>query len=246
MAGIVPESIANAGFLLRRSIRDGLRRLLPASCLLCGADAATAICPACAADLPRLPDTRCPLCAIPTTHGERCGRCLQQPPHFDAALALYAYEFPVSPLLQAFKYAGQLAPGNWLGEKLAEACRGWRNEVDTVLALPLHPARLRERGFNQAQELARPVAQQLGLALATGLCERHRATRHQTDLPPKERRGNVRHAFSCREKLSGRRVLLIDDVMTTGSTLDECARILKQHGAASVRVAVVARALRHD
>ena len=116
--------------------------------------------------------------------------------------------------------------------------------VDLIIPLPLHGERLRERGFNQALELARPIARHLRCPIATTVCQRIRHTAAQADLPWKERAKNMRGAFHCSDDLSGQRILLVDDVMTTGATLDECARTLKLHGATSVTLAVVARTLR--
>lgn len=251
MAGILPETPAHAvkSKLGRRPIaalRSLFGRAVPGACLLCGADCAGLLCPPCAADLPRLPTARCPRCAEPTTHGEHCGRCLHQPPHFDATLALFAYAFPADQLLQAFKYGGQLLPGAWFASQLTAAALAWGQAIDAVVALPLHPERLAERGFNQAQELARPLAAALGVPLLSDACLRQKATPPQAELPhTKERRRNVRNAFACTRDLSGLRLLLVDDVMTTGASLDECARTLKMHGATWVGAAVAARALKH-
>jgi ComF family protein len=116
--------------------------------------------------------------------------------------------------------------------------------ADIVVPLPLHPVRLRERGFNQALELARPVAARLGLPLDFQTCERIRHTPAQASLSWKNREKNIRHAFQCTRELSGQRILLVDDVMTTGASLNELARTLKQHGASEVTLLVVARTLR--
>lgn len=215
---------------------------LPASCLLCGGDSPAALCAACAADLPPLAKG-CPQCAEPTTHGERCGRCLTRPPHFDATFAAYRYAFPLDSLMQAYKYSGELALGDWFGQKLAEGARGL--SFDRIVPMPLHPHRLRERGFNQAVELARQIGRMLDKPVDLDACRRRRPTTPQAELPLKRRGANVRGAFECGVDLDGSAILLVDDVMTTGATLDECARILKLHGAGSVSVAVVARALRN-
>jgi ComF family protein len=227
----------------RAALHRVAARLLPSSCLLCAADSAAGLlCPACAADLPRLPPALCPQCGDGTALGERCGACLKDPPAFARTLALFRYEFPVDRLIQALKYGHQLPLAAWFGARLGEMLVA--ADHDLVLPLPLHPSRLRARGFNQSLEIARPVASALGLALDPALLSRTRATPPQAELPLKERAGNVRGAFACGGDLAGRRVLLVDDVMTTGSTLREAARILKLHGAAQVTVAVAARALR--
>ena len=250
MAGILPETPARAvkSNLWRRPIavlRSLFGRAVPGACLLCGADCAVLLCAPCTADLPRLPVLRCPRCAEPTTHGEHCGRCLHRPPHFDATRALFVYAFPTDHLLHAFKYAGQLLPGRCFGQQLAEDVVAWEPCIDAIVPMPLHPQRLAERGFNQAVELARPLAAALGVPLLLDACQRPQATPPQAELAHKARRANVRNAFACTQDFSGQRLLLVDDVMTTGASLDECARTLKLHGAAWVGAAVVARALKH-
>ncbi len=218
-------------------------RLLPGSCLLCSADSADALlCAGCVADLPRLPDARCPQCGVETTLGERCGACLKDPPAFAQTIALFRYEFPVDRLVQALKYGHQLALANGFGQDLSRKILA--AEHDLILPLPLHPSRLQNRGFNQSAEIARTIGRELGVPMNTNCLTRTRATPPQAALPLRERARNVRGAFECSADLAGQRILLVDDVMTSGSTLRECARILKLHGAAQVTLAVVARALR--
>jgi len=217
--------------------------LLPASCLLCGDDSGSALlCLPCAADLPEPPSHVCPICADRTTHGERCGACLKDPPHFDRTIALFRYDFPADRIIHALKYGHQLAVAKWCGQQLAGRLAG--ENFDLVLPLPLHPERLRQRGFNQSAEIAREFQNCRFFPADRSILLRTRPTTPQAELLPKERRKNVRGAFECRADLSGRQILLVDDVLTTGATANECARVLKLHGAASVTVAVVARALR--
>jgi len=216
----------------------------PGSCLLCSTESgAELLCAACAADLPRLPESLCPLCSTPTTYGERCGACLKAAPHFASTVALFRYDFPADRLIQALKYAHQLAVAAWLGKLLSQ--RLGENPCELLIPLPLHPERLRQRGFNQSVEIARPLARALHLPLTLDTLSRTRATPPQAELALKERARNVRGAFECSQDLGGRSVLLIDDVMTSGATLNECARVLKLHGASRVDVAVAARALKH-
>ncbi len=226
-----------------RTIADrALNALLAQDCLLCGQTSDSRIlCPACIEDLPRLPASRCPRCAIPTPGGELCGRCLAQPPHYDRTLAAFNYGFPLDKLLQSFKYVHRLSLAPFLGNWLAEEAAGC--VADLIIPLPLHRTRLRERGFNQALELARPVADVLKKPIDTDCCTRIRHTAAQAGLPWRERAKNIRGAFHCSMDLSGKRILLVDDVMTTGATLNECARTLKLHGAEEVTLMVVARAL---
>lgn len=223
------------------ALNRAISALLPQSCLLCGADGDALLCAPCAASLPALPAPRCPVCASPTPGGECCGACLKSAPAFDATCAVWRYGFPVDRLIQALKYEHRLALADWFAQRMLA---GPRPEGDLLLPLPLSAPRLRERGFNQAVEIARPLARALRLPLSLDACLRTRDTATQTSLPWKERRRNVKNAFECRDDLSGKSVILVDDVMTTGATLDECARTLKRHGAIKVTNWVVARALK--
>lgn len=217
--------------------------LLPASCLLCGGDSQNdVVCAACASELPPLAEQRCPLCADRTTHGERCGACLKNPPAFARTLAAYRYDFPLDRIIHALKYGHQLAVADWCAGRLAPLAGHER--FDRILPLPLHDERLRQRGFNQSGEIAKALGRRLNLPADLTSLARTRATPPQADLPHKERLRNVRGAFECRTDLTGQHLLLVDDVMTTGATANEGARVLKLHGAASVTVAVVARALK--
>ena len=199
------------------------------------------LCPACIDDLPRLSPVGCPYCALPTARGEICGRCLAQTPHYDATRAVFRYEFPLDRLIVSFKYGQRLALCEFLGRQLVQVAQGLT--ADAIIPLPLHPARLRERGFNQALELARPVSKALGVPIDARSCQRVRHTQAQAGLAWKERGKNIRNAFHCTANLGGKRLILVDDVMTTGATLDECARTLKLHGAAHITLLVVARTL---
>jgi len=210
------------------------------SCYLCRGAAAGVLCAECDADLPRLAAPACPRCALATRDGALCGRCLAQPPAYDETLAALAYAFPADVLVQALKFRSELALAPFLGALLASRLpRGAR--VDFILPVPLSATRLRERGFNQALEIARHVATATGCALAPQLAERSRDTPPQVDLPLVERARNVSGAFRCTRALPGAEVALLDDVMTTGATLDELAATLKRAGAARVVNWVVAR-----
>ena len=226
---------------LIRAVAAAPGSLLAQDCFLCASASGDALlCPACEADLPRLAGARCPVCALPTSRGEVCGPCLKEPPHFDATTAYFVYSFPVDRIIQALKYGHRLAVARYLGNVLSES---FRSHADVLVALPLHPLRLRERGFNQAVEIARPVARSLGLPLMLEAVVRDADRAPQAGLPWSERRRNVRGAFRCVTNLTGKRVLLVDDVMTTGATLNEFARVLKLHGATRVENWVAARTL---
>ncbi len=209
------------------------------SCFLCRGAAEGLLCAPCDADLPRLAGPLCPRCALASASGALCGRCIARPPQFDATVAALGYAFPADVLVQALKFQGELSLAPFLGELLATRVRDSR--VDCIIPVPLSPRRLSERGYNQAIEIARVVARATRARLDAGLCERTRDTAAQIGLPLPERAANVRGAFHCPRMLGGMSIAVVDDVMTTGATLDEIARTLKAAGAASVVNWVVAR-----
>lgn len=216
--------------------------LWPHSCFVCGARAgAQVLCAVCDAELPRLAGPACPVCALPTPGGEVCGRCQRRPPHFDASLALYAYAHPVRDMVLALKHGQGFALARLFGAQLAGAAQA---TVDCVLPMPLHPRRLHTRGFNQSLLLARTVAATHGLALCHDAVLRDADTPQLAGLRRSARRRALRGAFRCTRRFDGRHVLVVDDVMTSGATLDELARTLKLAGAARVSNLVVARTLR--
>jgi len=217
--------------------------LLPQQCLLCGAPAGTrSLCNDCRADLPWHPEEACPVCALPTTSAAVCGACLKSPPAFAATTAALSYQFPVNAMLQAYKYGDRLALAPLFGQLLADRVAA-TPMPDIVTCMPLHADRLRERGFNQAAELARVVAKRLHLPLALDACAKVRATTPQTGLPLAERGKNLRGAFASTGNIAGKRISVVDDVMTSGASLNELARTLRKAGAAEVNCWVVARTL---
>ena len=212
-------------------------------CLLCGARVMGALlCPGCEAELPRLTGALCPVCALPTPLGEVCGSCLQHPPAFDATRAAFRYAFPLDALVQKLKYSGELALADFLAARLAAALQD-APRPDLIIPMPLHRNRLRERGFNQAAEIARRLAARLDIPLALTACRRIKDPVPQAGLPLKARRKNIRGAFSCDADLTGRRVVLLDDVMTSGASLDELAKVVRKSGAVGIQVWVLARTL---
>ena len=168
-------------------------------------------------------------------------------PEFDAALCALRYEWPLDSLVTRFKYGADLAVGHVLASVMAQqitlhlvnaaSCR-----PQLLIPIPLHPVRLRERGFNQALELARPLSHALGIAMHAEGLRRVRATPRQTGLNALNRRRNVRGAFVPNTEVHDRHIALVDDVITTAATARECAKVLKRAGAASVQVWAVARA----
>lgn len=233
----------NRPFMLQRVILPILSRLLPQACRLCGLPSgAQLLCPGCEADLPRLPAAHCPVCALPVPTAQVCGRCLKHPPAFDATLALWAYADPADTLIHALKFRAQLPLAGYFAAQLAALDLP---PVDQLLAMPLHPRRLCERGFNQSVEIGRALARRSGIAFVPDALVRLHDTPPQRDLSWSQRRRNVRGAFALRAGtgigLTGRHVAVIDDVLTTGASLHEVARVLKAGGARTVTSIVLAR-----
>lgn len=210
-------------------------------CVLCLAPDHQDICAACLRDLPGLPQVHCPSCLLPMPLPEICGTCLRRPPAWNQASAALRYTFPVDALVQALKYRADLPLAPILADLLLPRLQQ-DSLPDYIIPVPLHPDRLRERGFNQALEISRHLSKQTGCRLLPAACSRTRSTPSQTELPLKKRPQNVRNAFSCKYNFSGKRVAIVDDVMTSGSTLNELARVIRRQGAAEVYAWAVARA----
>jgi len=226
---------------------QGVQRiLLPPHCLLCDqrSDGVGDLCSGCRADLQRN-RICCPRCALPLqTPAPLCGECLQREPPFAAAFAPFVYAHPFDLLVTKLKFGRSLAAGRVLAGLWLAASNELPALPQMLVPVPLHPDRLRERGYNQALELARPLARVLRVPLKANLLERTRATPAQTNLDAKTRRRNMRGAFTINATglPPAAHVALIDDVMTTGATLRECARVLKRAGVARVDVWALARA----
>ena len=220
-----------------------IQRLFRKNCLLCGASSDNDLCGPCRDSLPHLPSNRCPVCASPAAEKLVCGACLADPPAFAHTVAAVSYAFPVDAMIYSLKYRANLAMAPILTDLLITQIDPL-TLPDFIVPMPLHPARLRERGFNQALEIARCVAKKTGIALLPNVCKRIKNTVSQTGLPWKEREKNIRGAFSCEMDLTGKHIAVLDDVMTTGATLNELARLLRKRGAVKVSGWVVARTLR--
>lgn len=230
--------------LSRPIMNNSLKHVLKSfsqPCLLCGKLSSEGIwCKPCGLALPRLSAMCCPVCALPTPDGTQCGRCLKRPPAFDRTVAAFSYTFPVTRLIQALKFNHQLLIAHALASALSEHIEML---PDCIIPMPLHPARLRERGFNQSAELAKLLGARLHRPVLLNVCQRIRATRPQSSLSWKERRRNVLKAFSCSGTLAGMHVAIVDDVMTSGATLNELAQVLRNRQAREISIWVVARTL---
>lgn len=215
----------------------------PPYCLFCGRPTKDLLCPSCREGLILL-GAACPICARPY-HGEDdlhlCQDCAKRARPFRRVLAPFRYEGPLAKAISQFKYQGKL----WLARPLAllwqETIKASLPPFDLVIPVPLHRKRLFARGYNQSQLLAQKI---FGRSAVKTWLERIRDTKPQVDLSLKARLKNVRQAFALARgvSVSGKRVLLFDDVMTTGATVEECAKVLKASGAKEIYVAVLARA----
>jgi ComF family protein len=217
---------------------------LPQACFLCGARVTgKLLCAGCDADLPDLSTHCCPQCALPTPGGEICGACLKHPPAFDGTLARFAYAFPLDTLVKQCKYAHATSLTAFFAECMAQRKGAGATSLDYLLPMPLHPARLAQRGFNQAAEITRRLSSRIGVPWLPDACQRIRNTPSQAGLDLKTRQRNLRGAFTCNLDLSGKRIALIDDVMTSASSLNELARVVRRAGAAEIQAWVLARTL---
>jgi ComF family protein len=246
--------IRAAASSLAQTILNGL---LPRHCLMCGRGSGLAnLCGPCADELPRVGHC-CLQCSLPLSHNtdRLCGHCLRKPPSWDFAIAALAYQFPVDQLVCRFKFGRNLACGQVLSCELIQAIQYRRSLLPDcilpgcILPVPLHRMRHFSRTFNQADLLARQVGKTLKLPVYGSVLRRRRHTRAHSGLDALARKKNIKGAFECSvpavKRTSFEHVALVDDVMTTGATLAECARILKKAGVHSVSVWVAARTLEH-
>jgi ComF family protein len=225
--------------------------LLPPTCILCHAKAASTrdLCAACIEDLPILPQS-CPVCAKTLTGspaaGLHCGDCLRQPPAFDATYALFAYLPPITKLIMELKFHHKLVNARILGQLMADTLqnRWYYNKTlpDVIIPVPLHAKRLQERGFNQALEIARPISKILQIPLDTFSCQRTRHTTAQARLAAEQRHQNIKNAFIINQDFTGQTIALLDDVITTGQTIEELSKTLKKAGTKRIDVWALARA----
>ncbi len=225
--------------------------LYPRRCLLCGApgDEGRDLCGPCAQNLPYNKHS-CAICALPLPAGAPvnsvCGRCSQKRPEFDRCYAALEYDHLTGPLISRLKFNRRLNHAGLLAELLCDQLAAQQAALpQLILPVPLHRLRLRERGYNQALEIARSVGLHFGLPVAASLCQRTRSTPAQAGLDRKQRQKNLRRAFMLHGAVAGKTIALLDDVVTTGATASEVAKLLKSAGALRVDVWAVTRTPAH-
>lgn len=232
--------------LFHKSAQFLANLLYPPYCVNCKA-ADSWLCEDCRQKIPFIVPPVCTRCGTPTPSGlpAECEQCRRNPlQHIDAIRsAAYFEDNPMRPAIHFLKYRNHKAVAAVLGQILANTCNRYQLAADVIMPVPLHPSRLRERGYNQSELLAKTMGRLLDLPVNTTILHRLKKTKSQMKLAAAERRQNVAGAFGCRSKqYTGQIVLLIDDVCTTGSTLDACAWALKQSGVARVWGVTLAKA----
>lgn len=221
------------------------RKVFPIPCLLCGLAAEQdPLCSACIADLARL-GPACERCALPLETSSICGQCLRNPPPQQKSFSLLHYEGGVRHCITGLKFHQQLAFANLFARLMSRPLLQRDSLPDCLIPIPLHPLRLRQRGFNQSLEVARQLSRTLAVDCRPGLLKRVKATRAQSELKFKQRKANLRGAFQCSSNTLPEHIALIDDVMTSGHTSAEAAKTLLNHGAKTVEVWTIARVIRH-
>jgi len=233
-----------------------LSKLFPSRCILCHqtvrihtGNTAIEFCECCYKKQP-FNTVCCVRCALPLVEGSAgntlCGRCIQKLPEYDYAHSLFRYEDSIIGLVHQLKFSEKITYARSIGELLLSAYDSepsLNNEVpDCLLPVPLHSSRLRQRGFNQSIEIARVLSKKRGIPVENDAIIRQRSTDSQTGLNAKQRQSNIRGAFKMVRKIHSSHVLIIDDVVTTGSTVNELARILKRNNIERVGVLSIARA----
>lgn len=240
--------------LLFRQMRNAIATLLPCSCVLCGETCNALICLGCHQQFFNDTTSRCIQCAIPLPEADehrRCGDCISTSPYFDHTVVVCNYAAPTDQLILAYKFGHRLPIATLFSEMLRDAILKEHQQslCDLLCPVPLGRKRLIERGYNQSLEIAKPLSHHLGVTLRPQLLRRSRETAQQSSLHPDDRHKNVRNAFTIDsaaiELIRGKHIGVVDDVMTTGTTLNEIAGLLKRFGATKVSNYVFARTPLH-
>jgi len=224
-----------------------LAYLFPSRCILClqASHHRIEICTDCSKRLPHNV-LCCVRCALPLADDINtevlCGRCIHQLPEFDYVHSLFRYDDDIIKLVHQLKFSGKISFARSIGEMLLAQLRNTEEQPDCLLPVPLHASRMRQRGYNQSIEISRVLAKAMALPIEITAIKRHRSTLAQTGLNAKQRKKNIRGAFSVVGQLNYQHILIIDDVMTTGATVNELAALLKKNGAVRVGILCIARA----
>ena len=235
---------------------DALKhRIFKQKCLLCASPQANShgLCSPCLNELPWHASTSCPQCGL-SSSGQLCGSCISSPPDFDATHAVFLYQYPIDKMMQRYKYGNMLNISHTFGQLLADkSSLGFLNTgslntsaIDLIIPMPMHPTRIKQRGFNQALEIAKVLTKNHPKKLDYKSVVRQTLTPPQASLALKERVKNIKGAFKVNNDLAGKRIAIVDDVMTTGASLNELAKTLKKAGASHVECWVIARTLPHQ
>lgn len=233
-----------------------INHLFPSCCILCrqtvGADAVMRNIELCADCFEILPFNQpcCTQCALPLAEdintGVLCGRCISKPPWFDYCYSLFRYEEEIIHLVHQLKFGEKISYSRTIGElllsRLQAEIQRTKQKPECLLPVPLYKTRLRQRGFNQSIEIARIVSRKMGIPIEYDIVKRQRSTVTQTGLNAKQRRKNIRKAFSVAAEIKYKHVLIVDDVVTTGATVNELAGLLKKNKVERVGVLSIARA----
>jgi len=230
---------------MRKLIQD----IIPTYCVCClSITRGLPICQACIHELP-WNESACYQCGLPIETRKKptlCGACITRTPPFNHTLALFAYQAPIIKFITQLKFNRELLYAKLLGNLLASQIntnRRYNSLPECIIPVPLHRKRLRQRGFNQALEIAKPIAKKLLLPIDYKTCLRDKNTQPQSELPAKKRHQNVKNAFTLKKNFSASHVAIVDDVMTTGSTVKALSNTLKTHGVKHIEIWCCARAM---
>jgi len=235
-------------------LKNNLSGFLSKQCLLCLSPTSNnyLLCSGCESELPKN-TAHCVICAVPfplpqmTENTLVCGKCQKVPPHYTTSLIPHIYASPLKQLISQLKFQGNLTVTPLLAENFIHSIKYRKNNrPECIIPVPLHPQRLRERGFNQALELARIIAKQLDIPLDYSLCQRNKATPFQSGLSAKQRKLNLKNAFVVTKQQPYKHVAIFDDVVTTGTTVNELAKQLKESGVETIEIWAIARTANKD
>lgn len=235
--------------MLYKWLKNSLFRYIPQQCLLCLSPTSNKhlLCSGCEKDLVKN-HNHCVICAVPfaVPHSDKmelvCGKCQKNPPHYTTSIIPHLYTSPLKQLISHLKFHGNLTYAPLLAQNFINALKRRKTTLpECIIPVPLHTHRLRERGFNQALELANLVATQLNIAVDYSLCQRNKSTPFQSGLSAAQRKKNLKNAFTVTKQHSYKHVAIFDDVVTTGTTINELAKQLKQSGVKTIEIWAIAR-----